>query len=80
MTLAELARLAKGDAAMRIFDILTHWLHEHPECSYSTGIGPSGAVVVSFIHKGQKTLFRGASIQDAYAQAAQAIDFNGGEL
>lgn len=75
------ARYSRSDAALRILDIFTRWLREHPECTYSTTIGASGKVELTFKTRDEvRAFFRGESVQDAYAQAAQTIDFNGGTL
>jgi hypothetical protein len=77
------ARIRDGqlEAASRIFDIFTRWMREHPEWSYATKICASGKVELTFkVHHETRAFFQGESIQDAYAQAAQVIDFNGGEL
>ena len=77
------ARIRDGQlkAAARIFDIFTRWMLEHPEYSYSTDVGASGKFELTFKKSGTtQAFFQGESIQDAYAQAAQVIDFNGGLL
>jgi len=76
----ERARIAHAKAAMRIFSILTIWLKVHPECSYTTQISASGTCQLVMKTPTETKLFFGTSVQDAYAQAAQTIDFNGGTL
>lgn len=74
-------RVAQAEAAQRILDIFTRWMHEHPECHYVTGLGSKGQFELTVRSSGEtKAYFQGGSIQDAYAQAAQTINFNGGEL
>jgi len=65
------------EAAQRIFNILTRWLNKHPGCSYTTGTTPSGRFEVRLITPKVTHVFGGLSVQDAWAQAAQAIDFGG---
>lgn len=77
---AERARIMQADAAARIFDIFTRWMKAHPGRSYETRISASGKFQVVVKTKGGTQLFFGGDVQDAYAQAAQAIDFNGGTL
>lgn len=74
------AKQAEAAAAARIFDIFTRWLRADPERSYDTRISASGKFQL-IVRAGNDTkLFFGGSVQDAYAQAAQTIDFNGGTL
>lgn len=73
-------RHAQAEAATRIFDILTRWMKTHPGCSYDTRMSATGKFQVVVKEPEGTTLFFGESIQDAYAQAAQAISFNEGAL
>lgn len=73
---------AHADAAVRIFDTLTQWLKADPHGSYFTRMNGSGRVelVLNEIGRGVTAeraahTFYGETIQDAYAQAAQAIQF-----
>lgn len=79
---AEIARV-RGDAAARILDIFTLWMSKHPECSFVTEKGLSGKFSIIVRAPGEphtRAFFQGDCIQDAYAQAAQTISFNGGLL
>jgi hypothetical protein len=76
---AGIALLPEGRAAAaRALDILTSWLRAHPKCAYVTRIDSTGRFefTVAF---GAKTaaFFKGSSLQDAYAQAAQALSLDG---
>lgn len=77
---AEIAR-AQGAAAARIFEIFTTWLNAHRDCRFVTSTSPSGAFEI-IMRSDKQTFgyFCGGSIQDAYAQAAQTVSFNEGEL
>jgi hypothetical protein len=90
MTVEEIQKkslLEQQLAAWRTLDIFTRWMLEHPGCSYDTRYlslridGPKFELV---IHTPEYApfdfFFYGETIQDVYAQAAQTIDFNGGEL
>lgn len=80
-TIVTRTRLEQAEAAQRILDIFTRWMHEHPECHYVTGLGSKGQFELTVRSSGEtKAYFQGGSIQDAYAQAAQTINFNGGTL
>ncbi|HZL96718.1 MAG TPA: hypothetical protein VFB99_23890 [Vicinamibacterales bacterium] len=72
---------SQAEGAVRIFDILTRWLREQRNVACETSVDPDGKYQF-VVRGGQKVLafFRGESVQDAYAQAAQTIDFNGGSL
>lgn len=72
--------VAERAAAGRILDIFTRWLREHPGCSYTTRISASGKFQVVVKTPIETTLHFGESVQDAYAQAAQTISFNGETL
>lgn len=76
----EIAR-ADGEAAMRVLDIFTGWLTGHPERHFVTGVDRSGKFEIIARTGGQTAgYFRGESVRDAYAQAAQTISMNGGAL
>jgi hypothetical protein len=62
-----------AEAASRIFAILTRWLREDPERSYSTAVTPSGLFEVRLITPHETRVFGGKTVQDAYAQAAQTL-------
>lgn len=62
-----------AEAASRIFDILTRWLREDPERSYATSVTPSGSFEVRLTTSKATHVFGGKTVQDAYAQAAQAL-------
>jgi hypothetical protein len=76
----ERIRTDQANAAKRILSILTDWMRHNPECSCTTKIGASGRFQVILTTPENTESFFGQSIQDAYAQAAQTIDFNGGTL
>jgi hypothetical protein len=63
-------------AAARALDIFTKWMRAHPECSYDTRKSASGKFQVVVKTPRGVQLFFGDDVQDAYGQAAQAIDFN----
>jgi len=67
-----------GEAATRIFGIFTEWMLGHPERHFISGTDRSGKFEV-IVRAGSETraYFQGATIQDAYAQAAQTISFEG---
>jgi len=74
-------RAGQGAAAVRILDILTRWTKAHPDERFVTGIGASGRIEITFLDRDEtRGYFQGISVQDAYAQAAQTIDFNEGDL
>ena len=79
-TSPERARVSQAEAAGRIFSILTDWMQKHPGCSYNTRISATGKFQVIMETPNGTHLFFGESVQDAYAQAAQAINFNEGTL
>lgn len=64
-------------AAARIFDIFTRWMKTDPSRVYLTRTDDGSKFeLLTMSPKGLHELFRGESIQDAYAQAAQAIHLN----
>ena len=67
-------------AAARIFDIFTKWLTGDPKRAYVTRVNGSEFEFAAVTPGGLRELFRGESIQDAYGQAAQTIQLNGGDL
>jgi hypothetical protein len=69
-------------AGTRILALFTDWLGARPDCACVTRIDSSGRFELIVQRSGQPIArFRGGSIQDAYAQAAQVLaldgDFNG---
>lgn len=76
---AKLERIeqAERDAASRTLGILTKWLKAAPGRSIETRVSASGKVqvVVKTPETESTRLHFGESVQDAYAQAAQTIDF-----
>lgn len=72
-------RFGHDEAARRIFEIFTRWLNERSECAYTVQRGPSGFELLVKTPK-ETLIFRGDSVQDASAQAAQTINFSGGSL
>lgn len=73
---------AHGTASKRIFDIFTTWLQMQPDRSYVTRIDEKSGnfEVLTVSPNGLQAFFQGTDVQDAYAQMAQVISFNGGEL
>lgn len=69
---AEETRSIDQGASDRIFAIFTRWLSDHPEASYRTGMR-DGRFELTMLVQGGTHIFRGQSVQDAYAQAAQTI-------
>jgi len=76
----------QSEAAQRIFDIFTRWMLANPRCYYTTGINWStGKFEMEvfrdrFLYGKSFAHFQGETIQDCYAQAAQTIEFKGGNL
>jgi|WetSurMetagenome_2_1015567.scaffolds.fasta_scaffold135095_2 hypothetical protein len=76
----------QSEAAQRIFDIFTRWMLANPRCYYTTGINwKTGKFEMEvfpdrFLHGKPLAHFQGETIQDCYAQAAQTIEFKGGNL
>ena len=66
-------RAAYADAAQRIFNIFTDWMHAHPKCSYDTRISVTGKFQVVVKTPEGVQLFFGENVQDAYAQAAMTL-------
>ena len=81
-TREEQIQIAQDKAASRILEILTNWMRKNPRCSFDTRKSESGKfqIVVKTPESPVSQLFFGESVQDAFAQAAQTINFNGGEL
>jgi len=71
-------RQQRPEAAKRTFDILTAWLRQHP-CDLVTKFRPAESLpfTVHIVTPNKTHIFRGSDMQDAYAQAAQAITFGG---
>ena len=66
------------NAAERALGILTTWLREHPDATYHTDINVVSKRIQLHISTPTKThTFQGEHLQDAYAQAAQALVFGG---
>ena len=69
---------AQGAAAARIFGIFTEWMVGRPERHCISGFDRSGKFEVVMRTGGEtRAYFQGVTIQDAYAQAAQTITFQG---
>ncbi len=79
-TREEQIQIAQDKAASRILTILTNWMRANPGCSFDSRISASGKFQIVVKTPKSTELFFGESVQDAYAQAAQTINFNGGEL
>lgn len=74
-------RNEEAEAALRILNIFTQWMIEHPDHGFSTVRESSGKFSVSVMATPKlKAYFQGGSVQDAYAQMAQTIVFNEGSL
>lgn len=71
-------QIAQDKAASRILEILTAWMRKNPGCSFDTRKSVSGKFQIVVKTLKSTELFFGESLQDAYAQAAQTIEFNGG--
>jgi hypothetical protein len=79
-TREEQNNIAMSKAASRLLEILTTWMKANPGCSFDTRKSNSGKFQIVVKTPKSTELFFGESVQDAYAQAAQTIEFNGGEL
>lgn len=74
---------SQNAAAFRLLDILTRWVQEGSgDRFYVTRIDPQSQKIeiVAMSPRGVEAFFRGECAQDAYAQMAQTIEFNGGTL
>jgi hypothetical protein len=81
LTVVPAIQAAQADAAKRIFDIFSTWLQMQPDRSFVTRIDESGKLeVLTVSPNGIQAFFQGSDVQDAYAQMAQTIAFNGGAL
>ncbi len=69
-----------AQAAFRIFMILDRWMREHAESFYLTRATTGGIEIALMTPEAGAQFFYGESLQVAYAQAAQVIEFNGGAL
>jgi hypothetical protein len=77
-TAAEQMESTRGAAAQRIFGIFTDWLYGRPGRHFITRFDSSGRFEIVMREDGAvKAFFLGESVQDAYAQAAQTISFEG---
>lgn len=79
-TREEQIQISQSKAAARILEILTTWMRANPGCSFDTRKSESGKFQIVVKTPKSTELFFGESVQDAYAQAAQTINFNGGTL
>jgi hypothetical protein len=79
-TREEQIQLDQEHAAARILEIFTTWMCKNPGCAFDTRKSESGKFQIILKTNPGVQLFFGESVQDAYAQAAQTINFNGGEL
>lgn len=66
---------APDNAAERTLTALTAWLRKHPDCSYATRFNPPAKPPFQLYISTPARMhtFCGSDLQDAYAQAAQAI-------
>lgn len=66
---------APDNAAERALSVLTGWLRKHPDHTFVTKLNPLAELPFQLqITTWTRThTFRGSHVQDAYAQAAQAI-------
>jgi hypothetical protein len=71
---------AQNAAAKRIFDIFSTWMQMQPDRSFVTRLDKDKFEVLTVSPNGVQAFFQGADVQDAYAQMAQTIAFNGGTL
>jgi hypothetical protein len=76
----EMIRRSNEEAASRVCSILTEWMRKNGDCSYTTRISLTGKFQISVKTPGMTHTFFGETVQDAYAQFAQAVAFNGGTL
>jgi hypothetical protein len=67
-------------AAQRTLETLSRWMAAHPRSSFLTEIDSVGKFTLIVAAPVGMNLFSGTSIQDAYAQAASAINMNEGAL
>src|SRR5574337_742638 len=80
LTFVPVLRGAQNEAARKIFDIFSTWLQMQPDRVYVTRLNEaSGKFEVTTISpNGVQAFFQGCDVQDAYAQMAQVLLFNGG--
>lgn len=82
LTFVPALRGAQNEAARKIFDIFSTWLQMQPDRVYVTRLNEdSGKFEVTTISpNGVQAFFQGGDVQDAYAQMAQVLLFNGGAI
>lgn len=80
LTVVPAAQAAQNAAAKRIFDIFSTWLQMQPDRTYVTRLDKGRFEVLTVSPNGVQAFFQGADVQDAYAQMAQVLSFNGGSL
>lgn len=81
LTVAPSARVSRDEAARRIFDIFSTWLQMQPDRAYVTRLNEEGKIEVTTLSpNGVQAFFKGGDVQDAYAQMAQVLLFNGGAI
>ena len=70
-----IASASPDNAAERTFTALTEWLRKNPDGTYVTRLEPLARLPfqLQITTPTRTRTFRGAGVQDAYAQAAQAI-------
>jgi hypothetical protein len=73
---------AKTEAAKRIFDVFTTWMQMQPDRAYVTRLNETSGKfeVTTLSPNGVQAFFQGSDTQDACAQMAQVLLFNGGTL
>jgi hypothetical protein len=82
LTVASASQHAGTEAAKRIFDVFTTWLQMQPDRAYVTRLNETSGKfeVTTLSPNGVQAFFQGGDVQDAYAQMAQVLLFNGGKL
>lgn len=64
-------------AAQRILDTFTRWMVNHPGAAYFVRTTAAGRFELVMNSTTKERTFRGDTIQDAYAQAAQVLQLEG---
>jgi len=74
-------QIEQGEAARRTFEILTAWALDNPDYALALDVSPeTGKLQIEFIRRPNavpRARFQGETFQDACAQAAQTIQFDG---
>lgn len=80
LTVLPAMQAAQNAAAKRIFDIFSTWLQMQPDRSFVTRLDKGRFEVLTVSPNGLQAYFQGGDVQDAFAQMAQVIFFEGGAL